>query len=101
MIKKEPMNLYRILSVVALILVTYSYCCLLCFVSHLSADEWLCVLTVATIVLLVFIFELEFERLKGDWLIIPRVILPGLLFFTPFALCLPLECVICRSSADR
>ena len=65
MIKKEPMNLYRILSVVALILVTYSYCCLLCFVSHLSADEWLCVLTVATIVLLVFIFELEFERLKG------------------------------------
>ena len=63
--KKEPMNLYRTLSVIALILVTYSYCCLLCIVSHSSADEWLCVLTVATVVLLVFIFELEFERLKG------------------------------------
>lgn len=62
---KDTVNLYRFFSIFALVLVTYSFCCLLSLSNPFSLDEWICVISIATVFLLIYIFELEYERLKG------------------------------------
>lgn len=62
MSNKEPMNLYRVLSVVAVALVTYGVTAVMCLDSHFYPDEWLCLLFMDTIFIMIFIFELEYER---------------------------------------
>lgn len=62
---KEPMNLYRVLSVVAVTLVTLGVTAVMCLDSHFYLDEWLCLLFLDIIFILIYIFELEYERRKG------------------------------------
>lgn len=59
---KETINLFRILSLLIIILVTFGMMALLCLKSHLYPDEWLCILFLTLMFLMVAMFELEYER---------------------------------------
>lgn len=60
--RKEPINLYRLLSVVVIVLTTLGITAALCSKSHLYLDEWLCILFLDVTFILIYIFELEYER---------------------------------------
>lgn len=62
---KEQMNLYRVLSVIAIILVTFCITVVLCAKNHLYTDEWLCLAFIDVIFILIYIFEMEYERRRG------------------------------------
>lgn len=59
---KETINLFRLLSLLVITLVTFGVMAGLCFRSHLYPDEWLCMLFLTLVFLLVCIFEIEYER---------------------------------------
>jgi hypothetical protein len=59
---KEPFNLTRILSVIAIFLVTFLVVSFWCMQSHLYLDESLCILFVTCMFLLVYLFEMEYDR---------------------------------------
>lgn len=62
---KESVNLYRILSVIGMILSTLVITVALCGKSHLYLDEAICLLFYDAVFILIFIFELEHERCSG------------------------------------
>lgn len=59
---KETINLYRVISLLVIALVTFGVMGGLCAKSHLYPDEWLSMFFLTLIFLLVCIFELEYER---------------------------------------
>lgn len=59
---KEPINIYRLLSIIAISLMTLGITAALCAKNHLYPDEWLCILFLDVIFILIYIFELEYER---------------------------------------
>lgn len=63
--RKEKMNLYRVLAVIAIALVTFCITAVLCAKNHLYTDEWLCLIFIDIIFILVYLFELEYERRLG------------------------------------
>ena len=62
--KEEP-NLYRILSVFAVIVFTVVLTAVLCVRGHFYKDEWLCVVFLDIVFLSVYVFEMEYERRQG------------------------------------
>lgn len=62
---REPVNLYRVLSVAAVVLVTFGATALMCLGSRFYPDEWLCVIFLDMIFLLIYLFELEYDRVGG------------------------------------
>lgn len=63
---KESVNLYRVLSIVVMVLVTLGITALMCVQSHLYMDEWLCMLFFAVIFILIYIYEMEYERRQRE-----------------------------------
>ncbi|MCD7708392.1 MAG: hypothetical protein LUI02_00790 [Clostridiales bacterium] len=61
---KEPLNIYRFISITAIILVTVGVTVALYIGNRPYADEWACVAFVDIIFILIFVFELEYERRK-------------------------------------
>lgn len=59
---KEPLNLYRMLSLVAIALDSIGFTLLLCTRGHLYLDEGLCLLFLDMLFVLIYVFELEYER---------------------------------------
>ena len=59
---KETINLYRVISLLVIALVTFGVMGGLCAKSHLYPDEWLSMFFLTLIFLLVCMFELEYER---------------------------------------
>ena len=59
---KEPLNLYRALSLVAIALDSIGFTLLLCTRGHLYLDEGLCLFFLDMLFVLIYIFELEYER---------------------------------------
>ncbi len=59
---KEPFNLYRMLSLVAIALDSIGFTLLLCTRGHLYLDEGLCLFFLDMLFVLIYIFELEYER---------------------------------------
>lgn len=59
---KQTINLFRMLSLLVITMVTFGVMAGLCLKSHLYPDEWLCMLFLTLVFLLVCIFELEYER---------------------------------------
>lgn len=59
---KEPLNLYRMLSLVAIALDSVGFTVLLCAKSHLYLDEGLCLFFLDMLFVLIYVFELEYER---------------------------------------
>jgi hypothetical protein len=62
---KEPVNLYRALSIVVLILATLGLTGILCVKSRLYLDECLCIFIFDFIFILIWLFELEYDRKQG------------------------------------
>ena len=59
---KETINLYRVISLLVIALVTFGVMGGLCAKSHLYPDEWLSMFFLTLIFLLACMFELEYER---------------------------------------
>jgi hypothetical protein len=59
---KEPVNLYRMLSLVAITLDSIGFTFFLCARSRLYLDESLCLLFLDMLFVLIYVFELEYER---------------------------------------
>lgn len=59
---KEPLNLYRMLSLVAIALDSIGFTLLLCTRGHLYLDEGLCLFFLDMLFVLIYVFELEYER---------------------------------------
>lgn len=59
---KEPLNLYRMLSLVAIALDSIGFTLLLYTRGHLYLDEGLCLLFLDMLFVLIYVFELEYER---------------------------------------
>ena len=59
---KEPVNLYRMLSLVAITLDSIGFTFFLCTRSRLYLDESLCLLFLDMLFVLIYVFELEYER---------------------------------------
>ena len=59
---KETINLYRVISLLVIALVTFGVMGGLGAKSHLYPDEWLSMFFLTLIFLLVCMFELEYER---------------------------------------
>lgn len=59
---KEKVNLHRAISLSAICLITIVVSGILCFLYEFYIDEWLCIFFINTIFLMLFIFELEYER---------------------------------------
>lgn len=62
---KEPVNLYRVLSIIGIALATLVITVVLCGKGHFYMDESICLLYFDIVFLLVYIFELEHERCMG------------------------------------
>lgn len=58
----EKINLYRMLAIVVMILATLALTGILCYMNHLYLDESLCILYFDLIFLLIYLFEMEYER---------------------------------------
>ena len=67
-VHKEHMNLYRVLSLIAIVIATFGMTALLCAQNHFFIDEWLCLFLLNFVFLMLLFFQLEFERCIG-WLI--------------------------------
>ena len=67
-VHKEHMNLYRVLSLIAIAIATFGMTALLCAQNHFFIDEWLCLFLLNFVFLMLLFFQLEFERCIG-WLI--------------------------------
>ena len=61
---KETIDLYRVLSLLTIVLTTFALAAMLSVRSHLYPDEWLCMLFLTLLYLMISIFELEYERRK-------------------------------------
>lgn len=59
---KEPLNLYRMLSVIAIALDSIGFTFFLCTRGHLYLDEGLCLLFLDMLFVLIYVYELEYER---------------------------------------
>ena len=57
---KEPVNLYRMLSLVAITLDSIGFTFFLCARSRLYLDESLCLLFLDMLFVLIYVFELEY-----------------------------------------
>lgn len=66
MSRKEEPNLYRILSLIAVVLATAAVTAVLCARGQFYTDEWLCMSFLDIVFLSVYIFELEYERRQGE-----------------------------------
>lgn len=62
---KETVNLYRTLSVASVVVVTLGLTAVVCLDSHFYPDEWLCLLFLDILFLMIYIFQLEYERRRG------------------------------------
>jgi hypothetical protein len=58
----EKVNLYRMLAIVVMILATLLISALLCYLNRLYLDECLCILFLDLIFILLYLFEMEYER---------------------------------------
>lgn len=67
-VRKEHMNLYRVLSLIAIVIATFGMTAVLCAQNHFFIDEWLCLFLLDVVFLMLFFFQLEFERCIG-WLV--------------------------------
>ena len=65
---KEHMNLYRVLSLITIVIATFGMTAVLCAQNHFFIDEWLCLFLLDVVFLMLFFFQLEFERCIG-WLV--------------------------------
>lgn len=63
--KEEP-NLYRILSMIVVVLATAVLTAVLCVRGQFYTDEWLCMVFLDLVFLSVYLFELEYERQRGE-----------------------------------
>lgn len=59
---KEPFNLYRMLSLVVIALDSIGFTILVCAKSRLYLDEGLCLFFLDMLFMMIYIFELEYER---------------------------------------
>lgn len=62
---KESINLYRVLSIIGIILSTFVITVILCGKSHLYLDEGFCLMFIDVVFIFIYIFELEHERCRG------------------------------------
>ena len=62
---KETVNLYRLLSITSIILVTFGVTAFMCLGNHFYLDEWLCLFFLDLIFVCIYLFELEYERRSG------------------------------------
>lgn len=60
--QREAPNLYRILSILGIVLATAGLTAVLCIRGQLYTDEWLCITFLDLVFLAVFVYELEYER---------------------------------------
>ena len=81
---KEPVNLYRMLSLVAITLDSIGVTFFLCARSRLYLDESLCLLFLDMLFVLIYVFELEYER-NASFPIIRRQVLCVLRSFMLYA----------------
>ena len=64
---KEPLNLYRMFSIVLIVLGTFGVTALFGLKNHFYVDEWLCLFFIDIIFRLIYIFKSEHERNKGGF----------------------------------
>ena len=62
---KETVNLFRVFSIAVMIFVTFVVTAVICVKSRIFSDEWICILFLDIIFLLIFIFEIEYERKRN------------------------------------
>lgn len=63
--KNEPFNIYRMLSLIVIGLDSIIFTALLCAQSHLYLDEGLCLFFLDMLFVLIYAFELEFDRSRA------------------------------------
>lgn len=53
-VRKEHMNLYRVLSLIAIVIATLGMTAVLCAQNHFFIDEWLCLFLLDVVFLMLF-----------------------------------------------